>query len=137
MNKYIEITIDEFTSPTPISVNTNETLENILILMTNKGIRHLPVLSDNKPVGIISERDINMIKQIYQHNTGDLTAKDIMTEDPFCVHTGSQLEDVALEMSKRKIGSALVLNDKNQLDGIFTSTDGLNALIEIIRGDLQ
>lgn len=136
MNKYLDILIDEFTSPAPITVDINESVEKIFGLMTEEGIRHLPVLNNGKPVGIISERDLSMIKLLNTEEE-DLTAERIMTKNPFCVNAGSQLEEVAYEMSRRKIGSALVLNEENKLDGIFTSTDGLNALIEIIRGDLQ
>jgi acetoin utilization protein AcuB len=40
------------------------------------------------------------------------------------------MDEVAFEMSSRKIGSVLVTED-DQLLGIFTVTDALNALIEI------
>ena len=40
-----------------------------------------------------------------------------------------------LAMSKQKIGSAVV-SDHNEIVGIFTSTDALNALVEILRGQL-
>lgn len=135
MDKIMDIAIDEFTSPTPFTVTTEESVEKVFELMDREGIRHLPVLSNNKPVGIISERDLYMVRLLATEE--ELTAGKIMTDTPFCVKTGSLIDEVAYEMSKRKIGSALVVNENDELDGIFTSTDGLNALIEVIRGDLQ
>ena len=60
-----------------------------------------------------------------------------MVLNPYTAQTGSMLEEVAFEMSDRKIGSALIVNNFGELEGIFTSVDGLNALIEIIRGDVE
>lgn len=42
------------------------------------------------------------------------------------------LDEVAYEMSSRKIGGVIV-NEGSKFLGIFTSTDALNALIEITR----
>ena len=39
-------------------------------------------------------------------------------------------------MSDAKIGSLIVNDDNEKLVGIFTNTDALNALIEVLRGDV-
>ena len=39
-------------------------------------------------------------------------------------------------MSSKKLGSAIVLDEQGDLAGIFTTTDALNALVEVIRGKL-
>ena len=83
---------------------------------------------------MISSRDLSLIKSL--STDFNLLAKDIMSEDPYCVPWGTSLEDVAFEMSSRKIGSAIVLDKDGCADSIFTSVDGLNALIELVRGDV-
>ena len=60
-----------------------------------------------------------------------------MVNEPFCVSLGTPLDEVAFQMSQKKIGSALVVDGESKLDSIFTSVDGLNALIEVIRGDID
>lgn len=131
----MNIDIDEYTSPINGSVREDTSFTQIYELMMTERIRHVPVVKDRKPIGIISDRDVKLIKGFEKGL--DLKAKDIMVEDPYCVQVGTSLDEVAFEMSRRKIGSALVVNDSGELEGIFTSTDGLNALIEVLRGQIE
>ena len=129
------LTVEEFTTPCSQSVSPETTLKDIDELMEKEGIRHLPVLSkDRKVIGIISERDVHCAYRLgsVEHDT----AEDIMQRDPFIVDENTKISEVAFNMSKRKIGSALVRNSEGDL-GIFTSIDALNALIEIVRGDIS
>ncbi|HEX5954088.1 MAG TPA: CBS domain-containing protein, partial [Rhodanobacteraceae bacterium] len=60
---------------------------------------------------------------------------DIMATDPISVLADTPLDEVAFDMSERKIGSVLVYEESGEYLGIFTVTDALNALIEIVRGE--
>ena len=42
----------------PLTINTNEDLENCLALMRRHGFRHLPVCQEGQLVGMVSLRDI-------------------------------------------------------------------------------
>ena len=42
----------------PMTISTNENLENCMTLMRRHGFRHLPVCRDGQLVGIVSLRDI-------------------------------------------------------------------------------
>ncbi len=61
-----------------------------------------------------------------------------MTANPYIVEPDVELEKVVFHMSKNKIGSAIVKFDggANTEFGIFTSTDALNALLEVLRGEI-
>ena len=41
-----------------LSVNPHQSIDECLIIMSTHHIRHLPVLEDNKPVGILSVMDV-------------------------------------------------------------------------------
>ena len=56
-----------------------------------------------------------------------------MVRDPLTVSSEMPLDEVAFEMSTRKVGSVIVNDENDELLGIFTVTDALNALIEIAR----
>ncbi|MNJ78179.1 CBS domain protein [compost metagenome] len=56
-----------------------------------------------------------------------------MAEEPLCVNAATPLDEVALLMSENKVGSVIVKDEEGELLGIFTATDALNALIEIVR----
>ncbi len=134
-NQRIDIPVEEYASPIISFANEGMEVPEMLERMENNGFRHLPVLVEGKPVGMISSRDLLLIKELNRHF--DLKARDIMVTDPYCVPAGTSLEDVAFEMSERKIGSVIVVDEMGKADSIFTSVDGLNALVEIVRGDIE
>jgi acetoin utilization protein AcuB len=109
-------------------------LSEVSKIMREKGFRHMPILKNNKPVGIISDRDISLLDSL--EDLSNVCVEDVMEKDPYCAYTGTSISEVAFEMSSRKIGSTLIITKEGDLDGIFTSIDGINALIEIVRGDL-
>ena len=129
------IPVNEFTSPNPYSVSLDTDYREMLSLMDRHGIRHLPVIKDGDLVGLVSDRDLNLVGFV----AGKLSicAQDIMSSDPFMVSPETPIEDVALEMSKRKIGSSIVVSASGEVIGIFTATDALNALVEVLRGEIN
>lgn len=135
MKKYLEIPINEFSSPIIASASLNMSVKEMIMVMEKNGFRHLPVVENERPVGIVSARDLKLLRII--NKDLQVKARDIMVENPFCVPIGTSMEEAALEMSRRKIGSALVVDDEGKLDSIFTSIDGLNALVEVLRGDFE
>lgn len=127
----IKLKVEEFTTVNPITVGPEDSLDKVKTIMMEKDIRHLPVLDKGNPVGIISHRDVNLTHRLELNFT--LSAKDIMTANPYTASSEASLDDVVFEMSKYKMGSAIILDENNNVYGIFTSTDALNALIEVIR----
>tara|TARA_Y100000296_G_C5168980_1_gene256266 strand:+ start:489 stop:902 length:414 start_codon:yes stop_codon:yes gene_type:complete len=133
----ISIAVDEFSTPVLVSSSKDETVGDIINKMKENNVRHIPVLDNSRPIGIISDRDIHLLNDIGKEELRLLKASDIMVSEPYCVNLGTPLDEVAFKMSERKIGSALIVNKDGDLDSIFTSVDGLNALIEIIRGEVE
>ena len=124
--KFEDLLVDEYVSPILYQVDENTCLKEIQEKMKEMGFRHVPVLKKQKVVGIISDRDISLVVNLDRNDF--MFAKDIMRKDVFCVRLGTTLDHVAFELSSRKIGSALILDQDENLEGIFTSIDGLNAL---------
>ena len=131
----LSLSIDEFTSPIDVVASPQMRITEIGKQMKEHEVRHVPVVINNIPVGIISDRDLKLA--FYFNSDHELRAEDIMIPDPYCITSNTSIEEVAYAMSTRKIGSALIVNNLGELEGIFTSTDGLNALIEIVRGDFD
>jgi acetoin utilization protein AcuB len=134
-HKKYQIPVSEYTTPTPVTVSPTETIDRIVTIMAEGGFRHLPVLEGTKPIGIISERDVKVLTRHLANPK--LTARDIMTPGPHTISPDLPLDRAALDLSRYKIGSALVVDERGDLVGIFTSTDALNALIEVVRGDVE
>ncbi len=135
MNPMTNITVEEFTTPCPVTVSSHVTLGDIGILMEKHGIRHVPVVENNIAVGVVSDRDLKLMGKFQGWQSYNVS--EILSHDPFTVTYDTKLDVVAYEMSKRKIGSALVIDEIGEIMGIFTSTDALNALVEIVRGEVS
>lgn len=124
-----DIKVEEFTSPAVITLSPEASLDDALQLMQEHGIRHLPILKDKEVVGIISERDI--LTHVGKQWDKMMTVEDVMNTSVLSVFASDNLGDVAYQLSSEKKGSAIVLDEDNNLYGIFTTTDALNALVEI------
>ncbi len=123
------LTIDEFAKPLIYTAKRNDKLGDVVKLMEKAGVRHIPVVEDKKAVGILSQRDINVLstKKYSDH----FKVEDIMIQDPYTVESGTLLKDALSVMIKNKFGSILVAN-KGQLVSIFTSIDVMKALYQIL-----
>jgi acetoin utilization protein AcuB len=133
-NNFENLTVDEFTSPCPYAAKVTDSIDDIRDAMTDKGIRHIPIVDNDVAVGVISQRDINALRFI--PDTSEIIASDIMSEGAFSVPTGTALIEVAYQMSEKKIGSVVIDDEQGNAIGIFTSTDALNALVEVLRGEI-
>lgn len=130
----INLTVEEFTTPNPVTADETDGVEEMRSLMQTHGIRHLPIMRGDEIVGIVSQRDLNVLAGLELDMQEQVRASDLMSPDPVTVRVSDPLDEVAYRMSERKIGSVIVLDDSGAPYGIFTATDALNALIEIIRG---
>lgn len=53
-----EVRIDSVMTPSPIVINPEQTLEHCMEVMTEKHIRHLPVMSEGKLIAMVSIGDV-------------------------------------------------------------------------------
>ena len=132
MNK-LKVPVEEFTTPDPVTSIEEASLEKLGQIMSEFGVRHIPIVRGDSVVGIVSDRDLRVVSCLSAQEKKLLRASDIMVADPVTVSANSSLEEVAFQMSEKKIGSVIVNDDSDNLLGIFTVTDALNALIEIAR----
>ncbi len=130
-----ELIVDEFTTPNPLKVEVGTSLNQAWETMFSNKIRHILVHKENDIVGIVSSRDLTTFSQA--SNFEELKVEDIMSKDIYTVSPETKLYEVALKMSKEKIGSAVIYDPTEKSLGIFTATDALNALVEVLRGDIE
>ncbi len=128
------VPVDEFTTPDPITADEDMAIDDLRRLMEEHGIRHLPVVRGDTVVGVISDRDVRLVSGLTVAEKLQVRAADIMAADPLTVRASTSLDEVAYVMSEKKVGSVLVEDQDGRFIGIFTATDALNALVEIVRG---
>jgi acetoin utilization protein AcuB len=127
------LTVGHFMSPAPHSVGVEQSMAHAADRMRELGVRHLPVLHGGTLVGVVSERDLALIASIVPDGLDRLTVEEAMTGVPYCVQHSTPVAEAALHMARRKLGSALVA-EHDQVVGIFTVTDALFALAEVLDG---
>lgn len=107
-------------------------------LMKNNNVRRLPVMNDNKLVGIITIGDVREASpsdattlSIWELNYlwAQLTAEKIMTRNVLTVTSETPILDAAEIMLEKKV-SGLPVVDNKMLVGILTESDIFRMLIK-------
>lgn len=127
-------TIREYMTPSPQAIGQEQPIQTGVQMMREHRIRHLPVQHGGRLVGVVSDRDLKLAASF--KGATELTIEEVMTPDPYVVSEGDELELVAREMAEHKYGCAIVTAGSgpspSHLKGIFTATDGLKALSDLL-----
>ena len=126
-------TISQFMTSGPFTIGREQSLAAAKQLMNKSHVRHLPVLHGGKLVGMISERELDVIEAL--PGSRQLSVEDAMVPDVYLTSADAPLDTVAAEMARLKVGSAVVVKD-DIVVGVFTAVDGLRALAEVLRAPL-
>jgi CBS domain-containing protein len=79
---------------------------------------------------MITDRDIKLASSF--QGSAELKVEDVMNPDAYAISPDADLHEVVAEMAERKLGSAVV-QDNKKVVGIFTANDGLRVLSEILK----
>lgn len=121
----------------PLSIQINESLDTAQQLMSEKNIRHLPVLKNGNPISIITDRDINLAVAANKslQAAEEMTVEDVCVLNLYRVEKDTTLAEVVAYMAEHTIGS-VVITDNDELSGIFTATDACKYLAKYLNGEL-
>jgi acetoin utilization protein AcuB len=117
----------------PYFVEVGDTATKMERMMDEHNIRHLPVQEMGKVIGIVSERDLHhYVKRAAPEAEKDtIQARHVMVPDPYIVPFRAPLNEVVLEMAKRRIGSVIVQR-QGKLAGILSAIDVCRILGEYL-----
>ena len=102
----------------PITLDEEKTVRDAKQLMEQYSIGGLPVLSKGKLVGIITKRDIRFEPDLNTLVKNRMTSKNLITVD-----SDTSNEDAKKILQKHRIERLLVVDKKNNLDGLITVKD--------------
>lgn len=123
-------TLDTEMVESPHKVGRTMQIHQAMRLMEECDFRHLPVIENSRLVGMISQRDLKAAMALPQAQT--LVVEDIMKFPVYAVSQKTALRKVVRTMADKKIGSTVVLDSQGKVVGIFTTTDALKLLAELL-----
>lgn len=121
-------------TPCPYTVESSSTLDEVLQIMSQREIRHLPVVSpEGDLVGIISEREVRLALLVTSPTGSCPQVGEICSDNPFFVEDSASVESVTEQMAEQKKSCALVFDKEENVIGIFTITDALKMLSLLLK----
>ncbi|NQX77792.1 CBS domain-containing protein [Gilvibacter sp.] len=129
--------VSKIMTPNIKTVNHTNTFYGVKSLIEEENFRHVPVVSGNKVVGMLSKTDLQKISFV---NTMDgeslttamydaLTIEQVMTRNVETVQKTDTIHEVAQRLAKNQF-HALPVMDGEHLTGIVTTTDLIDYLVE-------
>ena len=125
--------LENFMVKSPYKGTPQMGLKEALNIMLECRIQHLPIVDVEKLVGIISERDLYALTLLPMAEK--LLINDVMKRDVFVAAKSAALDQVVRTMLERKVGSTIVVNSENEVIGIFTVTDAMRLLADLLEED--
>ena len=113
------------------TINENDSVTNIINILTDHNIGALPVLNSKKHLaGIVSERDIikNILKE-KDDNFFQKTAQSLMTKSVIFCGIETRCYELMVIMTKNKIRHIPIVKNKEPI-GMVSIGDVVNRLLE-------
>lgn len=114
----------------PISVAPAATVQDVMDLMMDKDIRHVPIVEGGELIGMISDRDLRQISwtAVVDGGPARLTVpvSSLMSGDPISVGEEADHTELIDIMIEQKVGAVPVVDDADKrLVGIVSYMDVL------------
>ena len=131
--------ISEIMTKNVITLNHTDELETAEKLFKSHNIRHIPVVSGDKIIGMLSYTDLLRISFAdaidEEEDSVDtvvynmFTIEQVMAKNLVSITSNTIIKEVAEILAKKEF-HALPIVDNNKLVGIVTTTDLINYLID-------
>ena len=108
------------------TVRTDDSAHDAVVKMNKFDVGSVIVTNNNRPVGIITSK--NILNRIVEPrlDASTVRAKDIMSSPLITIEPDASIEDAAKLMAQKKI-KQLVIMDKDKILGILSTSDIVKA----------
>lgn len=127
-------TVSDFMTPVVCCADVDLTLSDARDRMSANKIRHLLITRGPLVVGVLSQRDIDVVEASAQKREVP-TIADAMHTEVFSCGADALLEEVVSSMEAKKIGCTIV-RDGDRAVGIFTTIDVMRAVRSLLQGSI-
>lgn len=149
--------VSDYMTEKVFTVDQEEVLHIVLMLMTNNGISRVVVVKNNKPIGIVTTHDLLPVSSLFGPEVygrfwttqekeisrkkvqkfipagikNAFLVSDVMTADPICVSAGLALNEAAYVMARNRISGIPAIDSQEKLAGIITKTDIVRSIADM------
>jgi CBS domain-containing protein len=120
------LAVDVVTAPADASIG------EIARTMLEEELGDVVIAEDDRPVGIVTDRDVALAVARYDDLDG-LTAADVMTPDPVTIHEDATAVDLPARMAEGRVRRIPVVDDDGRLVGIATLDDVVATAGEMLK----
>jgi len=122
----------------PVTIEDECSIIEALHLLKEENVRRLPVMRNGKIAGVVTEKMLlgfapgkaSALDTWEAHYLlGKTPVKAAMNPNPHVVTPETDIRQAAKLLHDRKLNGVLVVDQKGELVGIFTTTNALEALI--------
>ena len=112
-----------------ITLEPSQTLYDVRSIMIRYNISRVVIAKNNKPLGIITEKDIArfLYEQVPNKRLNEVSVNEITSKDLIKVEQQTNLDICARTMLDKKISSIVVVDNEGVLKGIITKSDMVEA----------
>ncbi|MFO7761699.1 MAG: CBS domain-containing protein, partial [Desulfobia sp.] len=134
--------ITEYMTVPPVSISPETSISETNKLLKKNNFRHLPIVDDdNRLIGMVTDRDIrsaypsNILSpeeiKTFLAELENTPVKNIMSSLRFKLTLFSTLDDALIILDREKIGAIPVVNETEELMGMFSIRDLIAAYRKI------
>ena len=124
--------VNQWMSRPPLTITPKDNMLTARAMMDQYNVRALPVVKDNKLIGLLTDRDLKRAEasdastlDVYElsYLLERVEVASIMTRDPMTLPIDATLSEAASIFLEHKLEAAPVMVEKKQLVGMITRTD--------------
>jgi acetoin utilization protein AcuB len=124
-------TVQKYMTTSPHTIGEDQPMALAHRMMRDHHVRHLPVLRGAKIVGLVSDRDLNVLETLQDVDPRKVLVSEAMSQEPYVVSPDALLDEVVSNMAEKKYGSAVVVQHDKAV-GIFTTVDACRAFADLL-----
>ncbi|KIL41203.1 hypothetical protein SD70_08975 [Gordoniibacillus kamchatkensis] len=114
-------TVKDIMSTNCATVTTKDNVYEIAVKMKQFDTGFIPVVEDNKLIGVVTDRDI-VIRGIAEKREGSATVEQVMSKAIQCVEPSASVQDAAKMMAQKQI-RRLPVCENGQFIGVVSLGD--------------
>lgn len=119
----IELRVSDVMVKNPVKIEVLTPINDVAKMMRDKKISSVILVKNDRPIGIITERDLVWRVLAAGKNPGSLNAFDVCSKPVVAISEHTNVEDAIDLMRDKGIRRLVVVDERDKIIGILTTDD--------------